>query len=165
MTPRDSFTYIREPLICIYSCSVTPSSNRSGGGIKKIWPKEAYCVLRRTWVGKAETRFYSSRKYWVGGWLSNVVEYYHLLTNYYILTKFCLLPQIDYDAISFSWWSTWLFYLFVSKMNSDKVGRIPPPTKRVVVRKANSHRDLRPLTERVCFFSFKLTFSYIAGYF
>ncbi|KAK2561059.1 Mitogen-activated protein kinase-binding protein 1 [Acropora cervicornis] len=33
-------------------------------------------------------------------------------------------------------------------MNSDKVGRIPPPTKRVVVRKANSHRDLRPLTER-----------------
>ena len=27
MTPRDSFTYIREPLICIYSCSVTLSSN------------------------------------------------------------------------------------------------------------------------------------------
>ena len=27
MTPYDSFTYIREPLICIYSCSVTLSSN------------------------------------------------------------------------------------------------------------------------------------------
>lgn len=34
-------------------------------------------------------------------------------------------------------------------MNPDRVGRIPPPTRRLVVRKANSHRDLRPLTERV----------------
>lgn len=34
-------------------------------------------------------------------------------------------------------------------MNADRAGRIPPPTKRLVVRKANSHRDLRPLTERV----------------
>ncbi|KAL9954783.1 hypothetical protein ACROYT_G042360 [Oculina patagonica] len=33
-------------------------------------------------------------------------------------------------------------------MNPDRVGRIPPPTRRLVVRKANSHRDLRPLTER-----------------
>ena len=39
--------------------------------------------------------------------------------------------------------------MFISEMNLDKVGRIPPHTKRVVVRKANSHRDLRPLTERV----------------
>lgn len=38
--------------------------------------------------------------------------------------------------------------MFISEMNLDKVGRIPPHTKRVVVRKANSHRDLRPLTER-----------------
>ena len=34
-------------------------------------------------------------------------------------------------------------------MNPDRAGRIPPPTRRLVVRKANSHRDLRPLTERV----------------
>ena len=34
-------------------------------------------------------------------------------------------------------------------MNLDRVGRIPPPTKKLVVRKANSHRDLRPVTERV----------------
>ncbi|KAJ7357496.1 Mitogen-activated protein kinase-binding protein 1 [Desmophyllum pertusum] len=33
-------------------------------------------------------------------------------------------------------------------MNPDRVGRIPPPTRRLVVRKANSHRDLRPITER-----------------
>ena len=34
-------------------------------------------------------------------------------------------------------------------MNPDRVGRIPPPTRRLVVRKANSQRDLRPITERV----------------
>ncbi|XP_020618464.1 mitogen-activated protein kinase-binding protein 1-like isoform X2 [Orbicella faveolata] len=33
-------------------------------------------------------------------------------------------------------------------MNPDRAGRIPPPTRRLVVRKANSHRDLRPITER-----------------
>lgn len=36
-------------------------------------------------------------------------------------------------------------------MNPDRAGRIPPPTRRLVVRKANSHRDLRPITERVSF--------------
>jgi ribosomal protein S16 len=36
-------------------------------------------------------------------------------------------------------------------MNPDRAGRIPPPTRRLVVRKANSHRDLRPITERVGF--------------
>ena len=38
-------------------------------------------------------------------------------------------------------------------MNPDKVGRIPPPTRKLVVRKANSHRDVRPLTEWVRKFS------------
>ncbi|RMX55508.1 hypothetical protein pdam_00024122, partial [Pocillopora damicornis] len=33
-------------------------------------------------------------------------------------------------------------------MNPDRLGRIPPPTRRLVVRKANSQRDLRPITER-----------------
>lgn len=41
-------------------------------------------------------------------------------------------------------------------MNSlfgGKGGRVPPPTRKLVIRKANSQRDLRPISERVSVFN------------
>ncbi|KAK3723600.1 hypothetical protein QZH41_019315 [Actinostola sp. cb2023] len=37
----------------------------------------------------------------------------------------------------------------MSSLFVGKGGRVPPPTRKLVIRKANSQKDLRPISERL----------------